>query len=247
MKLDVVFTPRGLTTAEVQGRTVFMVDVLRASTTICAALSHGARAIVPAPSTEEALRLAQTLGSDDVVLAGERNCKPIPGFALGNSPAEMKPEVVRGKTVVMTTTNGTPALLALQGAARVLVAGAVNLGVAGQRAREIWARDRDLLILCAGRENHFALEDAYAAGRLVEAALGGARGQKGLNDAALAALDLVRRYGRRWERPLLASRAGRELGELGMRDDVLAAAREDAYPVLPVFHERRVTVPDSMP
>ncbi len=246
MRLDVLFTPRGLTAGEVQGRTVFVVDVLRASTTICAALSHGARAVVPAASTEEALRLAQTLGTDDVLLAGERNCKPIPGFALGNSPAEMKPEVVRGKTVILTTTNGTGALLGVQGAARVWVAGAANFGAVGRRAREVWEQDHDLVILCAGREHHFALEDAYCAGRLVEAALGGARGRQGLSDAAIAALDLVRRYGRRWERPLLSSRAGQELVELGLRDDVLDAARPDAYPVLPHFHERRITVPDSM-
>ena len=77
MKLDVLFTPLGLTPAEVQGRTVFVIDILRLSTTVCAALHHGARAVVPVPSTEEALRLAQTLGPSEVVLAGERNGAPV--------------------------------------------------------------------------------------------------------------------------------------------------------------------------
>jgi 2-phosphosulfolactate phosphatase len=240
MKLDVVFTPTGLTAGEVQGRVVFVIDILRAGTSMCAALFHGARAVVPAASTEEALRLAQTLGSEDTLLAGERNCVPIPGFHLGNSPREMRPDVVRGKTVIMTTTNGTNALLATAGATEVQLAGAANFTIASARAHQAWVAGESLLIVCAGREQHFALDDAYTAGRLVEAAMGGGRGRKGLSDAGLVALDLVRRYGRRWERPLLASRGGRDLVELGMTDDVTDAARLDAYPVRASYHDRRV-------
>jgi 2-phosphosulfolactate phosphatase len=240
MKLDVVFTAAGLTPGEVQGRTVFVIDILRAGTTMCAALHHGARAVVPVASTEEALRLAQTLGSDETVLAGERNALQIPGFALGNSPREMTAEVVRGKTVVMTTSNGTGALLAVANAPHVYLACAANFTPATARAHEAWDRQEDLLVVCAGREQRFALDDAYCAGRLVEAALGGGRGRKGLNDGALATLDLVRRYGRRWERPLAASRGGRELTELGLEEDVADAARVDAYPVLAQFQSRRV-------
>ncbi len=240
MTLDVVFTPAGLTAAEVQGRTVFVIDILRAGTTMCAALHHGARAVVPVATTEDALRMAQTLGPDETLLAGERHCRPIPGFALGNSPREMQPDVVRGKTLVMTTTNGTAALLAASAGASVIVAAAVNFSLVGERAHAAWSAGEDLLIICAGREGRFALDDAYCAGRVVEAALGGGRGRKGLNDAALAALDLVRRYGERWERPLLISEGGRDLAELGMKDDIADAARVDAYPVLPVFHERRL-------
>ena len=240
MTLDVVFTPAGLTGAEVQGRTVFVIDILRAGTTMCAALHHGARAVVPVATTEEALRMAQTLGPDETLLAGERHCVPIPGFALGNSPREMQPEVVRGKTLVMTTTNGTAALLTAAAGASVIVAAAVNFSLVGERAQTALMAGEDLLIICAGREGRFALDDAYCAGRVVQAALGGNRGRKGLNDAALAALDLVRRYGERWERPLLVSEGGRDLAELGMKDDIADAARVDAYPVLPVFHERRL-------
>ena len=166
MKLDVLFTPLGLTPAEVQGRTVFVIDILRLSTTVCAALHHGARAVVPVPSTEEALRLAQTLGPSEVVLAGERNGVPIPGFPLGNSPREMTAEAVRGRLVVTTTTNGTGALLAMQGAAQVYSAAAANFSLAAERAREVWSKERDLLIVCAGRDNRFALKDAYCAGRV---------------------------------------------------------------------------------
>ena len=245
MTLDVVFTPAGLTPGEVQGRVVFVIDILRMSTTIAAALAAGARAVVPVTSTEEALRLAETLGKDETILAGERHCERIPGFDLGNSPAEMTAEAVKGRTVVMTTSNGTGALLAAASGNPVYVAAAVNFSAVTARAREAWLAGEPVLVVCAGREQRFALDDAYAAGRLVEATLGGGRGRKGLNDGALAALDLVRRYGRRWERPLLASHGGRDLIALDMKADITEAARVDAHPVLPLFSNRRVTAVPS--
>ena len=241
MRLEVFFTPAVLAPHEVAGRAVFVVDVLRTTTVICAALHHGARGVVPVASVEEASRLAQTLGPEGILLTGERNSEPIEGFALGNSPLDMVEAAVRGKTLVMTTSNGTPALLAVQGAAEVYVAAAANLALAGARAREVLIERRDLVILCAGKESRFGLDDAYTAGRLALLALGGRRRRKGLNDAALAAVDLVRRYGTRWERPLVLSAAGRQLAALGRQADVLDAAREDAYPVLPVLRDRRIT------
>jgi 2-phosphosulfolactate phosphatase len=242
MRLDVAFSPAGLTLAEVQGRTVFVVDILRATTSMCAALHHGAKAVLPVGSTEEALRLAQTIGSEDVLLAGERNCVRIPGFHLGNSPLEMAEPTVRGKTLIVTTTNGTRAMLACQGAAAVYGACAANLSVSTEKAREALERDGRILIVCAGRDGAFSLDDAYCAGRLAAETLGDTRSRCGLNDAAIASLDLVRRYGEDWHRPLRRSRAGRELIRLGFRDDVLDAARLDAYSVLAHFHERRVTL-----
>ena len=242
MKIDIVFTPAGLTAGDVQGRTVFVIDILRATTTMCAALSHGAKAIIPVASTEEALRLAQTIGSTDVLLAGEKDCVRIPGFHLGNSPLEMTERAVRGKTIIVTTSNGTRALLACQGASAVYPAAAVNLSSAAEKAREALESHHQVVIVCAGRENAFALDDAYCAGRLAAAVLGDHKPRRGLNDAAIACLDLVRRYRDKWERPLSYSRAGRELIKLGFRDDVREASRMDAYPVLPHFHERRVSL-----
>jgi len=242
MRVDVFFTPAGLSPAEVQGRAIFVIDILRATTTMCAALSHGAKAIIPVASTEEALRLSQTIGSTDVILAGEQNCLKIPGFQLGNSPLEMSEVTVRGKTIIVSTSNGTKALLACQGAQSVYPTAAVNLSAAAEKARELRESDQPVAIVCAGRENAFSLDDSYCAGRLVAATLGDRRPRRGLNDAAIACLDLVRRYGDQWRRPLAYSRAGRELIKLGFRADLLDAARLDAYPVLPHFHERRVTL-----
>jgi 2-phosphosulfolactate phosphatase len=242
MKLDIAFTPAGLNQPEVHGRVVFVIDILRATTTMCAAMHNGAKAIIPVSSTEEALRLAQTIGSTDVLLAGERNCVRIPGFQLGNSPREMSEAVVKGKTLILTTSNGTAALLACQAAAAVYPAAAANIGIAAERGREALEANQPVVIVCAGRHREFALDDAYCAGRLAAAILGSTRPRRGLNDAALAGVALVRRYGDDWERPLRSSRSGRELLKLGFASDVHEAARPDAYPVLVQFQERRITL-----
>jgi 2-phosphosulfolactate phosphatase len=122
------------------------------------------------------------------------------------------------------------------------LAAAANLTSAAERAREALQTDQPVLIVCAGRDGAFSLDDAYCAGRLASAIFGGTRPRRALNDAGLASLDLVRRYGAGWKRPLAYSRAGRELIRLGFRADVRDAARLDAYPVLPHFHERRITL-----
>ena len=242
MKIDVYFDPVGMNPAEVQGRTVVVLDVLRATTTIAVALDHGAKAVLPAASTEEALRIAQNLERDDVVLAGERKSQRIPGFTLGNSPLEFTAEAVRGKTVVLTTTNGTPALISAQGAREVIAGAAVNFAAVVDRCRATLAQHGELVILCAGRERQFALEDAFAAGRLAKVLLpeGGLRSVE-VNDGALAALELARHYGERWLRAFRASSHGRELAALGFREDVKACALENTHPILPLYADRRIT------
>jgi 2-phosphosulfolactate phosphatase len=242
MRIDVVFSPAGVSAADVAGRSVVVIDVLRASTTIAVALMNGAKAVLPAASTEEALRIAQNLEKGDVVLAGERKAQRIPGFALGNSPSEFTPEAVQGKTVVLATTNGTVALVAVQGAKQALVAAAVNFAAIVEKCREVVAEEDGLMIVCAGSERQFALEDAFAAGRLAKVLLpeGGLRRVK-VNDGALAALEIARHYGERWLRAFRASAHGQELSHLGYREDVRLAALENSHPILPLYADRRIT------
>ena len=239
MKIDVYFTPLGSREGELAGRSVVVIDVLRATTTIVAAIASGAKAVVPAASSEEAVRMSANLERDGFLLAGERRSVRIEGFALGNSPGEMTPEVVAGRTVFLTTTNGTPALLAAHGGDPVLVGAAVNFSALAARARERFLEHGDLAILCAGRERQFALEDAYAAGRLIKA-VRRSRRRVALNDAALVALLVADQYPT-WSAALTDSAAARQLSELDLRDDVAFAATEDRFAVVPVFADRRIT------
>lgn len=237
MKIDVHFTPLGA--GELAGRGVVVVDVLRATTTIVTALANGAKAVIPAATSEEAVRLASNLEKDGVLLAGERRCVKIEGFALGNSPREMEPTAVAGKTVVLATTNGTPALVAAQGGDPVLVGAPVNFKAVVERARAVLAERRDLVILCAGREKQFAIEDAYMAGRLVKAVKKGLRKLE-VNDAARVALALTREL-EGWEEALEDSEAARQLAEVDLAEDVVFAARADRFGVVPTYADRRIT------
>jgi 2-phosphosulfolactate phosphatase len=242
VKIDVFFSPVGLNPPDVQGQTVVVIDVLRATSTVAVALFNGAKAVIPAASTEEALRLAQNLERDDVLLAGERKAVRIPGFALGNSPLEYTVEAVQGKTVVLTTTNGTPALIAVQGAREVIVAAAVNFSAVVARSRAALEAHGELIIVCSGRERQFALEDAFAAGRLIKVLLpeGGLRRVK-VNDGGIASLEIARHYGERWLRAFRASTHGQFLADQGFQDDLRVCAEEDTHPILPLYADRRIT------
>ncbi len=245
MNISVYFTPLGVTSSDVSHRPVLVVDILRATTTIVAAFASGARDVLPVSAADEAIRIAQSLKRDDVLLVGERRGERISGFALGNSPREMTPELVGGKTLVMTTTNGTPAVTAAEAGSPVIIGAATNFKAAADRAREAFAEAKELVILCAGRERRFALEDAYAAGRFAQAVIPtGQRRSVQLNDAAIAALEIAKRYGDRWKRAVQASAAAKELSRIGFKEDVVAATEVDCYDLVPLYSERRVTVSD---
>jgi 2-phosphosulfolactate phosphatase len=246
MKLSIHFTPLGLADADIAGKPVIVVDILRATSTIVAALASGARAVVPAGATDEAIRIAQNLERGQVRLAGERRGDPIDGFDLGNSPGEMTAEAVGGKTVVMSTTNGTPAIQAAEAGRPVLIGAATNFAAVVRRATPLFLEHGEIAILCAGRERAFALEDAYAAGRFARALIPpGERRRIELNDAAIAALELIKRYGDRWKHAVSASAAARDLARKGYKEDVLAATEVDRYELVPVYEERQVTLSRS--
>jgi len=239
MNVAVYFTPLGLNAGDLAGRGVVVIDVLRATTTVVTALANGAKAVIPAATSEEAVRLASNLEKDGVLLAGERKALKIEGFALGNSPVEMTPAAVAGKTLVLTTTNGTPALVAAQGGAPVLVGAPVNFKALAAKARAVLAERGELIIVCAGREKQFALEDGYAAGRLVKAIRKGFR-KLALNDAATAALALTQQFAT-WLEALEQSEAARQLTEADLEGDVAFSARADRFGVVPVYADRRIT------
>ena len=239
MKIDVHFTPLGLVAGDLAGRGVVVIDALRATTTVVTALANGAKAVIPAASSEEAVRLASNLEKDGVLLAGERKSLKIEGFALGNSPREMTATVVGAKTIVLTTTNGTAALLAAQGGDPVLVGAPVNFKALADRARAVLVERGELVIICAGRERQFAIEDGYTAGRLIKAVKRGVR-KLVLNDAARAAVACTGEFAG-WSEALAASEAARQLGEVDLAADVEFAARADRFSVVPTYADRRIT------
>jgi 2-phosphosulfolactate phosphatase len=240
VKLDVVFTPAELGGAGVGQRTVVVIDVLRATSTVLEALVNGARDVLPVESVEQAVRKAQEIGRDQAILCGERDVERIGGFELGNSPLEFVPEKVAGRTLVMTTTNGTRAILLGSAGNRCLIGSYLN---AHATAAALAQGGNDALLLCAGREGRFALEDAVCAGIIARETLrlDGSRRPE-MNDAARAAALLARRFGDRLPEFLPRTAAGRHLVRMGRRDEVEFCATRDRYEQVPRVQDRRITL-----
>lgn len=240
MRVDVTFGVHQLAPQDVQGRVVAMIDVLRASTTIAAALCNGARAVIPFEGSEAAVTRAKQFERDAVLLAGERRMLKMEGFDLGNSPLEHSPDMVEGKTVLLATTNGTRALLALQGARDVVVASYVNLAGVSTMLRAALRGGADILLVCAGQDRQFALEDAACAGRYVSNIVK-RLANLDLNDAALAASLIDRKYGDNLMRLFNTAAHGRALAAAGFEADLAACAAVDSYPVIPIYQDRLIT------
>ena len=241
MRLDVLFGVQQLTPQDVQGRVVAVIDVLRASTTIAVALSNGARAIIPMESPDDAVTRLKQFERIAVRLAGERRMLKMDGFDLGNSPAEHSREAVEGKTVLLSTTNGTKALLAVQGARDVVVASYVNLSAVSTMLRTALRGGADITLVCAGQDRQFALEDAACAGRYVHAVSKRLTGLD-MNDAAFAASLIDKKFGDNLGRLFSTAAHGRALTAAGFGDDLIACAAVDSYPVIPVYQDRQITM-----
>ena len=216
MRVHVAFTPAEAVAAP----TGIVVDVLRATSTIVQALAAGYRRVLSCAEIEEAQALRDVEGG---LLAGERACVRIPGFDLGNSPQEFLEPL--GDTVILTTTNGTRALVAAAGRCeRVLAGSLLNLGAVVEAARSAGG---DVAVVCAGGQGELAMDDAYCAGRIVEL-LGGE-----LTDAAEAAVRLRRSFPS-GEEGLRASQSARNLLAAGLESDIAWCARESVLEVVPV-------------
>ncbi len=228
MRVYVALSPAEFPEAPLSGRVALAVDVLRATTAAVAACEAGCRRLVPVPdaAAAEALR-----DGPDTLLAGERGGEAIAGFHLGNSPAEFTPARVAGRTVVLTTTNGTAAMLAAAEAPVVGLAALTNVTAA---ARWALLQGRDVSILCAGDNGAFSLEDAVCAGLLAARLAEGAPGAA-LSEGAVAALALGRYYATRLGRIAEDSGWARKLRRLGRAADVAACLRVDVSLVVPAF------------
>ncbi len=240
MRIDVVFGAAAVLPGDVAGRVVGVIDVLRASSSIAAALANGAKAVIPLVSPDEVVMQAKAFERGDVRLAGERRMMPVPGFDLGNSPREFTRDAVEGKTVLLTTTNGTPAIASTQGARDVVIASYVNYTAVLTMLRAALRGGTDITLVCAGQERQFALEDAGCAGRLVNN-VAKRLASVATNDAAQACALIDRKYGDQVVRLLEASAHGRALAEAGFADDLAACASIDAFSVIPLYQERQIT------
>jgi 2-phosphosulfolactate phosphatase len=211
MKLDAALTPADISRLperDLSATTCVVFDVLRATSSMITALANGAAEVFPVKTIEEAFALRKEM--PDALLGGERHGERIEGFDLGNNPFEYT--ALAGKRIISTTTNGTIALRACEYAGRVLVGALLNL--AALRDELARSAPSEVLLVCAGTFETFALEDAIAAG-LLAAEFPDAE----LSDAATAAVATAKRFATPLD-GLLAARNGRALAARGWRDQI---------------------------
>jgi 2-phosphosulfolactate phosphatase len=233
--------PKLVPPGSLRGGVAVVVDVLRATTVMVHALAAGCQAVIPCAEVEEVRAVASCMPPGTVLTAGERGGLPIPGFDLGNSPSEFIRDRCAGKTVVMTTTNGTRAILASRGAERVYVASFANLAAT---VREISVKlengDRaPLHIVCAGTEGYVSLEDSLFAGALLARLVATAgsievgHGRLGNDEAHLVLAEWLGVERSLKDRPLgrllSRGRGGQNVQRIGLAGDIEAAAAMDCF------------------
>ena len=237
MKVDVHFTRAEVDAAALGESTVVVIDVLRATTTIVEALANGAVGVYPTSSAADAAQLAASLGREDTLLCGERKGVKVDGFDLGNSPAEFTAEVVDGKKLVMSTTNGTRAFSSASEARRVLVCAFTNLGAVAAAV----SADETLVVLCAGQGDRFSIDDALCAGHLVRRVVETGTNTFELNDAARAARALAEELNP--DRAFLEDiSAGRALAEIGLAGDFEICGEVDRQDIVPMMHNQAINL-----
>lgn len=226
-KLEVCLTPALIPLYKVEDYIVVIIDIFRATSSICYGIENGAEAIIPVAEVAECAAYREK--GSEFLLAAERNGEVVEGFDFGNSPFSYTPEKVGGKTVVLTTTNGTHALHLSRAAKKVVIGSFLNLN-----ALSAWLGDQqeDILLVCAGWKNNFNLEDTLFAGAVVEKLKD--TGYKlddsaiGANDLYLAGRDDINGY-------LKKSSHSERLKKLGIEADVAFCLQVDQITAIPVL------------
>ncbi|MEZ4690894.1 MAG: 2-phosphosulfolactate phosphatase [Ignavibacteria bacterium] len=217
-------------------KNVIVLDVLRATTTMTIALANGAKEIIPTENIATAVRVAK--GSKNSILCGERNGKVVEGFSLGNSPTEYTPDVVKDKSLIFSTTNGTLAIIKSKFAKTCLICSFINISAIVDYVN---AMDEDFTIICSGKLNDFCLEDAVCAGMLLNKLSAGLTLL--MEDSEIAAMNLCNDLAMLLNVPsqdkvlkmFHLSEHGKYLKSIGFENDLDICSRIDSYPFLPIF------------
>lgn len=231
MKLNVLLSALSADELYFAGKTCVVIDVLRASSTIVAAIHNGAKEVVPVATIEFAVKVSGGMFGGQTLLGGERNTKKIEGFALGNSPFEYSKEIVKGKTIVFYTTNGTKAIAKAKFSENLFVC---SFGNISSVAKHLVSLNKDVEIVCAGRNNFFSIEDSICAGKLVSLILEMVP-EIDMNDSVKAVIALYDRYGKDIGNMMIESEHGKILMDNGFEKDIEYCSQVDIVTTIPYY------------
>lgn len=229
MKIHVLLSPHSADELYFTGKTVVVIDVLRATTVINTALSNGAKEVIPVNTIEFAMKVSGT----NTLLCGERNTKMIEGFNLGNSPLDYTEEVVSGKSIILFTTNGSKSVVKAKFAEKVFIASFNNLEALSKRLVDL---GNDIVILCSGAEGLFCIEDTVCAGKLIRK-IEKIKPEIEFTDAARASIELNKSFGKDITSMLRDCEHGRKLIENDFEKDIDACAELSTLEICPEFSE----------
>lgn len=225
LKIEVCLTPALLPLHKLENSVVVVIDIFRATTSICYGIENGANAIIPVSQVEECAAYHGT----DHLLAAERDGEVVEGFDFGNSPFAYTPEKVAGKTVVLTTTNGTHAIQLSRNAKRVVIGSFLNLSALSQWLKE---ENENVILVCAGWKNNFNLEDTIFAGAVVNQLKDD---KYVLDDASIAAEDLYLLAKDDLGAFLSKSSHSERLKKLGIEEDIAFCLKIDITSAIPIL------------
>ena len=234
-QLEVCLSPALLHLFDTKDRVVVIIDVFRATSTIAAALDNGAKSVIPVASVEECIDLGNSIPNS--ITAGERNGKVVEGLQHGNSPSEYPRTFVEGKTLVLTTTNGTKLLHMVEGASSIITGSFLNLSAVCQYLID---QGKDVLLGCAGWKDRFNLEDTLFAGMVVN----NVAPHFEINcDSAIGAAQLHNSLG--GEPPIEFLRNGshyKRLSVYGLQSDMEYCATMDKHNILPILKGEELVI-----
>ncbi len=233
MRIDIELIPLPPNPALLLKQAVVVIDVLRATSVMVFAMSQGAREIIPVATVEEALQMAKAFPRNITLLGGERGSRKIEGFDMGNSPREYIAKNVKGKHLILTTTNGTKAFHDVSSGEEIMVTSFFNIGSTAQKCLEL---DKDLLLYPSGDEGNYSLEDTMCGGMLIDLIK---KGKKtiDLTDAAQSAHILYQRFEGHLVEALKLSTHGRALMRKGFKGDLEFCAQIDITDIVPIFRD----------
>lgn len=229
--LEVCPSPALLSLCNIRESVVVIIDVLRATSTIATALYNGASAVIPVASVEDCIRVGK---AQNALTAGERDGTIADGLQYGNSPFEYPPEFVKGKTLVLTTTNGTRLLHQALDARTIITGSFPNLSVV---CEYLLHQPHAVILACAGWRDRINIEDMLFAGAVVNRI----KSSFELNcDSAFMAENLYLQYQENLMEVVKKTSHYQRLGKLGLEKDIAYCFRHDVAPALPMLAENRL-------
>ncbi|MBS1782795.1 MAG: 2-phosphosulfolactate phosphatase [Bacteroidetes bacterium] len=232
--LEVCLSPSLLHLYDTRGAIIVIIDVFRATSTIAAALHNGAASVVPVASVQDCITLGNSLPNS--LTAGERDGQVAPGLQHGNSPLEYPSSFISGKTLVLTTTNGTRLLHMIKGADTIITGSFLNLS---ETCNFLLQQNKNVILGCAGWKDRFNLEDTLFAGAVVERIKDHF---SVLCDSAKGAMHLHNQTDGNYIEFLKDSSHYRRLSAFGLQEEMAYCTTPDLHPVVPILQNGALVV-----